>query len=106
MLPLLVVLFLVSYGLMAMLVVEQGRTIDNQRNLIQQLFQDSTELSAIRSNAVRRQQPRSQAPSSQVTPNDKAELKGRTEKLRKQAPLRPPKVTSDVADKRRALVSI
>jgi hypothetical protein len=34
MLPLLTVLFLISYGLMTMLVVEQGRTIDAQRTLI------------------------------------------------------------------------
>ena len=33
MLPVFVVLFLVSYGLMTLLVVEQGRTIDNQRSL-------------------------------------------------------------------------
>jgi len=111
-LPLLVVLFLVSYGLLSMLVVEQGRTIDNQRTLIQQLFQDSTELSAIRNRAVREKNepavPRSQAqaPSSQETPNDKAGSKGDTQKLRKQAPLKPPKVTSDIADQRRALISI
>ena len=43
-LPLLVVLFLISYGLLALLVVEQGRTIENQRSLIQQLFSDSAEL--------------------------------------------------------------
>jgi hypothetical protein len=33
-LPLLVVLFLISYGLMTMLIVEQGRTIESQRALI------------------------------------------------------------------------
>ena len=36
MLPILVVLFLISYGLMSVLVVEQGRTIDSQRNLIRE----------------------------------------------------------------------
>jgi hypothetical protein len=47
-LPLLVVLFLISYGLMTMLIVEQGRTIESQRTLIRELFRDSTELSAAR----------------------------------------------------------
>lgn len=113
-LPLLVILFLVSYGLLAMLVVEQGRTIENQRTLIEQLFQDSTELSAIRNRAIHEKNqhaaavPRSQAeaPSSQVNPNDKAAGKGSTEKVVKPAPLKPPKVTSDITDRRRTLVSI
>src|ERR1700681_4652736 len=48
-LPLLTVLFLISYGLMTMLIVEQGQTIESQRALIRELFHDSTELSAVRS---------------------------------------------------------
>jgi len=47
-LPLLTVLFLISYGLMTMLIVEQGRTIESQRTLIRDLFRDSTELSAVK----------------------------------------------------------
>jgi hypothetical protein len=47
-LPVLTVLFLISYGLMTMLIVEQGRTIESQRALIRELFRDSTELSAIK----------------------------------------------------------
>ncbi len=50
-LPVLVVLFLVSYGLMTMLIVEQGRTIENQRTLIHELFKDASELSAAKTNA-------------------------------------------------------
>jgi cytoskeletal protein RodZ len=45
-LPLLTVLFLFSYGLMTMLIVEQGSTIEQQRSLIRELFRDSTELAA------------------------------------------------------------
>ena len=45
-LPVLTLLFLVSYGLMTMLIVEQGRTIESQRALIREFFRDSTELSA------------------------------------------------------------
>jgi len=51
-LPLLTVLFLISYGLMTMLIVEQGRTIESQRALIRELFRDSTELSAVRLKAA------------------------------------------------------
>jgi hypothetical protein len=51
-LPLLTVLFLISYGLMTMLIVEQGRTIESQRSLIRQLFRDSTELSAVKQKAA------------------------------------------------------
>jgi len=47
-LPLLTVLFLISYGLMTMLIVEQGATIESQRALIRELFRDSTELSAMK----------------------------------------------------------
>jgi hypothetical protein len=45
-LPLLIVLFLISYSLMTMLIVEQGRTIDSQRALIRDLFHDNNELAA------------------------------------------------------------
>src|SRR3984957_5123799 len=46
MLPVLVVLFLISYGLMTMLIIEQGRTIESQRALIHELYHDSAELAA------------------------------------------------------------
>ena len=50
-LPVLVVLFLISYGFMTMLIVEQGRTIENQRTLIHELFKDASELSAAKTKA-------------------------------------------------------
>src|SRR5579863_1960332 len=59
-LPLLIVLFLISYGLMTMLIVEQGQTIESQRALIRELFRDSTELSSVKMKA---QQERMQAQS-------------------------------------------
>jgi len=52
-LPLLTVLFLISYGLMTMLIVEQGSTIESQRVLIRELFRDSAELSASKIKALR-----------------------------------------------------
>jgi hypothetical protein len=50
-LPLLTVLFLISYGLMTMLIVEQGATIESQRALIRELLRDSTELQSMRTKA-------------------------------------------------------
>ena len=41
-------ILLVAYLAMAMLVSEQGRTIESQRMLIRQLFSDSTELAAMK----------------------------------------------------------
>ena len=82
-LPVLVVLFLISYSLMTMLIVEQGRTIESQRALIRELFRDSTELSAIKQKAAQdsaqassaktqslvTQDPSSHIPSTQIPSN-------------------------------------
>ena len=54
-LPLLTVLFLFSYGLMTLLIVEQGTTIQSQRALIRDLLADSLQLSAMKGKAVRDQ---------------------------------------------------
>jgi hypothetical protein len=51
-LPVLTVLFLISYGLMTMLIVEQGATIESQRALLRELYRDSEELSALRSKTM------------------------------------------------------
>ncbi len=45
-------IFLVGYALMALLILEQGRTIDSQRQLIRQLFSDSLELSHLKASQV------------------------------------------------------
>jgi hypothetical protein len=70
MLPVLVVLFLISYGLMTMLIIEQGRTIESQRALIHELYHDSAELAAVKSRTLRenavvdtQQAPTAQGPS-------------------------------------------
>ena len=116
MLPLLTVLFLISYGLMTMLVVEQGRTIDAQRTLIRQLFGDSSELTALKGTAGQKHnaevqaqakaQSKSQPPSSGATTGDNAKSGHPTGKVRRQVPQKPPQVTSDTQDERRALISI
>ena len=126
-LPLLTVLFCISYGLMTMLIVEQGSTIESQRALIRELFRDSTELSAVK---VRAQQQRmaaaqatpapktqapvtpgqhSQVPSSQAStqqaPSSQAAPQRQTQKQKSpyQMPSRP---ATDLGDNRRALVTI
>ncbi len=52
-LPLLVILFLVSYGLLTMLVFEQGQTIESQRSLIREMLKDSTQLAALKDKLAR-----------------------------------------------------
>ncbi len=49
MFPVLVFLLMACYGIMAMVLVEQGNVIQSQRNLIQQLSQDSSQLLALKS---------------------------------------------------------
>jgi hypothetical protein len=51
-LPLLVVLFVISYFLLTKLVIEQDKTIDSQRSLIHMLFKDNVYLSTLRKHAA------------------------------------------------------
>jgi hypothetical protein len=125
-LPVLTVLFLVSYGLLTMLVVEQGRTIDSQRNLIRMLFDDSIELNGMKGKANQKQQaearaqaqaqaqskmktPPAQAPQMQAppSPSPRAGAKSQsTSKFAKPFPQKPPKDSSDQGDERRLLMKI
>ena len=117
-LPLLTVLFLISYGIMTMLIVEQGATIESQRALIRELFKDSAELSAakrsaqaaaVQTPAVKApaapsvQAPAKQAPSSQATPQAAPQRRMNQQKTPFQSPSRP---ASDLTDDRRALIKI
>jgi hypothetical protein len=118
-LPVLVVLFLVSYGLMTMLIVEQGRTIDSQRALIRELFRDSSELFGIkraqalegRQSQGQVQNPSTQNPSSQVpskqAPSSQAGAQANPQAIKPNvqvpAPSRP---AADLSDIRRALIKI
>jgi hypothetical protein len=117
-LPLLTVLFLVSYGLLTMLVVEQNRIIQTQRTLIGQLFGDSVELSSIKGKAGQKHnaeakaqaqakaRSQAEAPSSQVKPHDNGKSDRNAGKVRRPAPQKPPRDTSETADERRTLISI
>jgi hypothetical protein len=51
--PLLVILFIVSYGILTMLVFEQGQTIESQRGLIREMLKDSTQLAALKGKLAR-----------------------------------------------------
>lgn len=122
-LPLLTVLFLLSYGLMTMLIVEQGSTIESQRTLIRDLFHDSTELSAVKNKAVidknaanarrhgQAQVPANQSPNqdsstqsaSSQTPASQATQRRTAKKPQLAMPSRP---AADLADDRRALITI
>lgn len=122
-LPLLTVLFLISYGLMTMLIVEQGSTIESQRALIRELFRDSQELSASKqkknSAASRVQAPASrpqgpvvgqnpnQSPLTQDhTPSSQALAQPGIEKQAQKPFHMPSKPASDLNDSRRSLLTI
>jgi hypothetical protein len=117
-LPVLTVLFLVSYGLLTMLVVEQSRTIDSQRGLIQDLFRDSVQLTTLKGDAVQKHNaeaqakarsqtkaPPAQAPAPQASPRAESQNRG-TSKLRRPMPQKPPRDASGEGDERRMLISI
>jgi hypothetical protein len=70
MLPILVVLFVVSYCLLTMLVFEQGQTIESQRTLIRAMLQDSSQLAALRGKLAAGQLPRNQASAAAEQKND------------------------------------
>ena len=119
MLPILTVLFMISYGLMTLLIVEQGSTIQSQRTLIQQLLGDSTELSAYKAKVIQQQHastPKAQAdahsnvpvqpPSTQAVPSEKTSTARNHGKMQRPMPEKPPVPASDIADARRTLMSI
>jgi len=132
-LPVLIVLFLISYGLMCMLAVEQDRTIASQRWLIRSLLSDSSELSSIKGKMVQKryadaqaqakagsrsqaQTPLTQAPLTQVPmtqipmTQDKAGAAAQSShnagKTRKTMPPKPPLGISDIVDGRRIVKTI
>lgn len=125
--PILTVLFCLSYALLTMLVVEQGRTIDSQAALVHELFRDSTELAAIKMKAQQQEraaqleaQAKNQAPSSQAqipqTPSTQAQNHAPSSQVAPQhgAPAQnqvpqvesPSRPASDQSQDRRALVRI
>jgi len=106
-LPLLIVLFLISYGLMTMLIVEQGRTIDSQRVLIRELFRDNNELSAAKkaqpntsssqdlSNQASSQAPSAQSPATKAPSSQAGSSHAPSSQVQRRAQNTPPKAKSD-----------
>lgn len=135
-LPLLTVVFLFSYGLMTLLIVEQNTTIQAQKNLIQVLFGDSKELWAIKGKVLTDksaldqahrdalalpnrapstqgqapsvQTPSTQAPSTQVPLNQTPHqhFQSRAGKGTKPNTQVPPVPASDLTDQRRVLITL
>jgi hypothetical protein len=135
-LPLLTVVFLFSYGLMTLLIVEQNTTIQAQKNLIQVLLGDSKELWAAKAKVLtdrsardqaRRnaqalpnhgpsthgqapsvQSPSTQAPSTQVPLNQAPHQhsQSRAGKGAKPNTQVPPVPASDLTDQRRVLITL
>ena len=62
--PLLVLLFVVSYSILTALVFEQGQTIESQRSLIREMLKDSTQLAALKDKLARDDGKRVQGKSS------------------------------------------
>ncbi len=133
-LPLLTVVFMASYGLMTLLIVEQGAAIQSQRNLIQVLLADSRQLWALKGKALsdrlaadklaqaqsqakkfstqtplsHAQTPSTQTPSTQ-TPSTQAprhHAPGRAGKSAKPYTQVPPMPASDLGDQRRELITL
>lgn len=122
-LPLLTVLFLISYALMTMLIVEQGQTIESQRALIRELLTDSKELSAAKANTNQQkavqapltarqkkaipQNPSTQAPYTKTPSSQAGSQLSVQDRAAQQKPFHmPPKLASDVGDNSRVLVTI
>jgi len=134
-LPLLTVLFLFSYGLMTMLIVEQGSAIQTQHDLIKVLLRDSVELWRAKGKAIGDQQmaqaqaaeknsanspstqaqtpssqnpatPLTQAPSTQTPSAKQRHSPSRAGRFAKPDTQVPPAPASDLVDRRRALTTI
>ena len=115
-LPLLVVLFLVSYGILTLLVVEQGRTIEAQRGLLREMLKDSTQLAMLKNKLAREVavQPhdKTAAPIEQKdaatgsapsvapkVPSKDTKRPGKSARIKREAPERP---AADLQDVRRS----
>lgn len=109
--PVLVMLFVVSYVLLTLLVVEQNRTIQAQRSMIQLLLGDSVQLAHMKSLEIQRQHhlppsakaaPGAQIPTDKFGPS-KEEREFKNNRMQKMYPPKLPKGMKDVPDSRRNL---
>jgi hypothetical protein len=128
-LPLLTVVFLISYGLLTLLVIEQNTAIQAQRSLIQVLLGDSRELLAMKGKTLTNQSGEAQSPAqksltqtplshaqtpSTHVPSTKTPLtqvpkhhsQNRTGKSAKPDTQVPPMPASDLGDQRRVVITL
>ena len=116
MLPLLVILFVVSYAILTLLVVEQGQTIEAQRSLLREMLKDSRQLATLKeklAHPVAAQTPdKSAAPTEQKesvsgsssaavpkVPGKEAKHPSKSARIKKETPERP---AADLQDVRRS----
>ena len=119
-LPLLTILFILSYAMLTYLVVQQATTIDSQRILIRQLLGDSLELSAMKNKTAQpvvpgqsqipaQVQPQApvqpQPPAANAQPKAGTAANSQREKKRPQ-PEKPSKNTGVVLDARRVTFNL
>lgn len=117
-LPLLVILFLFSYGILTLLVVEQGQTIEAQRSLLREMLKDSTQLARLKDKLAREvvveshDKPATQterkeavagtspsiAPKAPNAPNKDVKRPGKSARIKKESPEKP---AADLQDVRR-----
>lgn len=73
-LPLLVALFVISYSILTMLVIEQGRTIEAQRTLLREMLKDSNQLAELKDKMAREEAAKQVQPPTQAE-HDRPEQK-------------------------------
>lgn len=116
-LPVLVVLFVVSYGLMTLLVVEQARTIESQRSMLSLMLDDSIQLMKMKGQEVQRKkreaaeaeahsQSKPQVPTIQAAPQENIKRPSLTDKQQTAVPQRLPKRSEDTPNVRRLPVTL
>jgi hypothetical protein len=120
-LPVLTIVFLLSYGLMTLLIVEQGEAIQSQHNLIQVLQKDSMELWAMRGKvqaATNAAKARAQAQAAAKSPSIQGRVgtpstqeqnqhsQTQASKAAKSKTALPPVPGADMGDQRRVLITL
>jgi hypothetical protein len=115
----LIILFIASYAILTMLVVEQGRTIEAQRSLLKEMLKDSTQLADLKDKLARadsehsQTKPAARAPRKEEkekasgnvgsaapkSPSSEARRPGKSARTSKQTPERP---AEDLQDARRS----
>ena len=111
MLPLLVVLFVISYAILTLLVVEQGRTIESQRGLLREMLKDSQQLAVLKEKMAHDVAVHTHGKTTELQDKDSgsgdtgkgtgkdAKKPGKSARLRKEAPEKP---AADLQDVRRS----